>query len=137
MDVRRRNRLIATFHNMLYGVPLVALGWILWQAEGRRRPVLFAATLVIFAAAFVVSLWWKIRFGRMMREADDALRSVGIDPDQMVPETPLPIIPRLRLANDRDQLVAGVLFFLLLIFVFVAYYAGWINRWISEPPLRE
>ena len=125
MDVRRRNRLIVAFYTVLACVPLAVIFWVLWQVAG-RTPHRTAAGLAMLAAGVILPLVWsEVRFRRSLREADDALRQAGIDPDKIA-EEPLPLFPRMRLAKDRDQLAAGVLFTALLVFVFVAYYAGWI-----------
>jgi hypothetical protein len=91
-----------------------------------------AARLAVVAAVVLIPLVWAtIKHRRATRDMNEALREAGIDPDE-VPAKPLPLVPQLRLAKDRDQLVAGVLFLVLLISVFVAYYAGWIARWMGE-----
>jgi hypothetical protein len=128
MNVRRRNRLITTVYAALACVPIAAVAWVLWQAEeGRRRGGAVARLAILAALVLVPVVWAEVRFRRLMREADAALRDAGIDPGE-IPERPLPLVPRLRLAKDRDQLVAGALFLVLLTFVFVAYYAGWVGR---------
>jgi hypothetical protein len=132
MDVRRRNRLIRAFYGLLLCVPVVVIGWALWQTRNPRAPRVTAVRLVVVAAVFAVPLVWaELQFRKSMRQLDEALRETGVDPEQ-IPEKPLPLVPRLRLAKDRDQLIAGVLFLVLLIFVFVAHYAGWIARWTGE-----
>ena len=66
---------------------------------------------------------------------EEVLRNAGMDPDA-VPEEPLSFFPRLLLATDRGELVAGILFLVLLGLTFVAYYAGWIDRMMGDPPRR-
>ncbi len=133
MDVRRRNRIVSAVHALVPSIMLFLLVWALLQAGGRKwwmrsGPAAVAAAVV--AAAFF--LWFWAGGWWASRGIDSAMREAGIDPD-VVPEQPLPLIPRLRLAKNTDELVAGILFLVLLVFVFVAYYAGWIGRWTGHP----
>ena len=133
MNVRRRNRLVAAFHTVLLCVPVAVIGWALWQTRLPGRPWQSAVGLGVLVVGWVGPvLWATVQGRRAEREMDRALRAAGVDPDA-IPERPLPIVPRLRLAKDRDQLLAGILFAVLLVFVFVAYYAGWIGRWTGHP----
>jgi hypothetical protein len=134
MHVRRRNQLVRTFHAVLYCIPIALIGWVIWQAEGRRHPMKTGILLAVCAACLAgLHLWLTISVRRVERELDRELREAGVDPD-MIPDPPLPVIPRLRLAKDRDQLIAGILFLVLLVFTFVAYYAGWIEKMMGDPP---
>jgi hypothetical protein len=134
VDVRRRNRLIMVLHGALVCVPLAVIVWALWQTRDPQAPRATVFRLIVVGAVILVPLvWTEIRMRQSLRRMDDALREAGIDPNR-IPEKPLPLIPRLRLAKDRDQLAAGFLFLVLLIVVFVAYYAGWIARWMGETP---
>ena len=133
MDVRRRNRLIVAFYTVVAIVPLVVIVWALWQTRIPGRPLRSAIGLAVLVVGwFALPLWAQIRWMRADGQIDRALREAGVDPDA-IPEKPLPLVPRMRLAKDRDQLLAGILFAVLLVFVFVAYYAGWIGRWTGHP----
>jgi hypothetical protein len=134
MNVRRRNQLVLALHTVLYCIPLVIFGWVMWQAEGPDHPVLTAAVLAgeaVFLTALL--LWMAISNARSVHDLEGVLRQSGLDP---APEEPMPVVPRLRVAANRNELIAGVLFFVLLALVFVAYYAGWIERWMAPPPRR-
>jgi len=136
MGVRRRNKLVLAFHSVLYCVPIVAMGWVLWHAEGRELPVGTAVTLAAMVVCLVGLCLWTISGGRRsFREMEEVLRNAGMDPDA-VPEEPLSFFPRLLLATDRGELAAGILFLVLLGLTFVAYYAGWIDRMMGDPPRR-
>ena len=129
MKVRTRNRIIRTIHGVALAVPVVIIGWILWQMEEEpRRHFRMKVFIGVFVLLIVVPhLWFTIRMRKLNRDTDRALREAGIDPDSF--ERPMRLVPRLPLAKDRDQLIAGILFFVLLVGVFMAYYARWFGSW--------
>ena len=125
MDVRRRNRITTAIHAPLLSGARFLMLWALLQAGGRqggmgRGP----AAVVAGVVAVALYLWTRVRQRRDERELDALAKDSGIDPHQ-VPQEPLPLIP--PLARGLNELSAGILFLVLTIAVFVAYYAGWID----------
>ena len=128
-------------HTLLSLACFVLIGWAFWQADGGEHPVRMAAWLAgsaVFLAAFL--LWIVISNRRSLREMEDVLRQSGLDPKQ-IPEEPIPIrvFPRFRDPASRNQLIAELIFLVLLVVVFLACHGGRIDRWIERwaPPPRR
>ena len=140
MNVRLRNRIVIGVQTFLSLACLVLIGWAYWQADGGEHPIGMAVWLAgsaVFLAAFV--LWIVISNRRSLRDVEDILRQSGVDPKQ-IPEEPIRLVPRFRDAANRNQLIAQLLFLVLLVIVFLAaYHAGGLDRLIERwaPPPRR
>ena len=125
MDVRRRNRIITAIHTLLLSGALFLMVWVVLQAGGRKGGIGRGPAAVVAAViAAALYLWTWVGQRRDEQELDALARDSGIDPHQ-VSEEPLPIIP--PLPRSLNELSAGILFLVLMLAVFVAYYAGWID----------
>ena len=126
MDARRRNRIIRALHLLAPAAALFLIVWALLQS-GRKWYLRGGPAAVVAAAmAAVFYLWILSGIRRDDHEVDALAREAGMDPAELS-EQLLPIIPRLPLAKDRGELVGGILWLVLIVLTFVAYYAGWIG----------
>ena len=102
MDVRRRNRVVVVTQAAVALVFLAVLLLLMWQVD-RRRTGRVVACLIVAVVMLAATASWRLRD---------------------LPDTPIPILP---LARTREELIAGIVFLVLLVGVFASYWLGWIG----------
>ena len=120
MRISRRNSILLACYaatGVILTGTIVALMFLAFP-DRPARPALLALGL----AAFWV---WFIRSGiaqrRELRNIERELRQAGVE----VPDVdPIPV----RLAENRESLVVGVIFLVLIAATFLAYFGGRIGR---------
>jgi hypothetical protein len=117
----------ATRNRLLYGVQLLTAAamsavviWVYFKAsKDHAGPILSTVVIVAF---WIMFMFRELRLNRSIKKVETLLLDAGIKPPD---ETPIPI----KLAEDRESLIAGIIALAIIIFVFCAYYGGWFAHW--------
>jgi hypothetical protein len=112
-----RNRIVVSVAVALLTAAAGAFAWVAARVNnGFDRWAVAAVLLVLLWVGFLVGMF---RDARQLRRVERSLEAQGVPlPD----EEPIPI----KLARDRQSLVAGVIALLLIGFTFLAYHMGWL-----------
>ena len=112
-----RNRIVMSVMLLIFTAAVGMFVWIMIQvSEGLDRAAVGAGLLVLLWVGVVGS---TVRQAREIRRLERSLEAEGIVlPD----EPPIPI----KLAKDRQSLVASAIALALIGLTFVAYHKGWL-----------
>jgi Kef-type K+ transport system membrane component KefB len=120
MDVRRRNMLVLAAR---IAIGVVLAGWIVIMI-GR---VDLSAALATAALIALTAMSQYLRHQRQARRSDKRAGEV-LDANAQA-EKPIPLMP---LTRNRNELAAGIVFLVLLVVVFVLYYTGAADHWLTH-----
>ena len=114
-----RNRLLFWLFIVVCMAISVAFAWVMGaMAQWRARSWPFAACVVGFW------IWFFAGIRRDRGHLDVIERELRAAGGTVPDEKPIPI----KLAQDRESLIASTIALVLIAAVFVAYYTGWLHR---------